>query len=384
MLEDLLKQDTTEYLVEEDGTATEVTVEGDTDIDTTSSPGGGLNDLLGVNPDKEVELFDVEVAAEEGETEEESEEEAEEGSEESEEAKESEEDEADEVEVTAEDTIEVLTELGLDISVEDLEEAGGDSGKAVELHTYKKAQSIIDAAINSLPPGEKEAVSKLLDGSTLEELGLNSKPASAPEYSESEIEESEDIQKELIEAYYVEIKGLKPARAKALAETVGEDGFEEALESQKALAKAAKDRVEKPLAERKAIQKKAEEARQELIDNINSKAEDFFKKPAYNDLKLTKAISTKAKANLYANWEDINSNLPQYITILSALKEMGVLDGKVDKIAASAVTSKTKAITKMIKAKTKSTSTGGKKPKKEEDDTVSFITRALKANKKRF
>lgn len=386
LAQDLLNEDTTEYTVDDDGTSIEVEVEGSNDIDTPEISGGALNALLGAGDDSD-QLFDIEDLESTEETEEEAVEEEptdEEDSEETEETESEDPEESEEGEVTAEDTIEVLTELGLDISLEDLEEAGGDSAKAVEIHTFKKAQAIVDRALSSLNPVEKDVVDKLIEGFSLEQLGLKQDVLPTTDYTETEIEESVDIQKEILETYYTKVKGLKPNRAKALAESVGEDGFDEALEAHRELLRINKERVEKPIQERKAAQKKAEEDRQKLIDKINSTAEEVLGKTAFNDLKLTKAISTKAKANIYKTWEKINSNLPQYLPVLAALEEMGVLEGKVDKIAASAVTSKTKAITKMIKAKTKPTSTGGKKPKEDNDDIVNFVTRAVKANKKRF
>lgn len=358
------------------------------DIDAVKDvPTGGLFDAV-LGDTEEEELFEIEEGSDEDEDEE-----AEEGdSKENEDEAEDEAEDEVEDEVSAEEeqatTLEVLDELGIGLSKEDLETYGGDVPKAVAAHINNAANNILTGHLEGLESTEKDLALKLLNGSKLSELGFDGKVLTQYSYSDTEIEESEEVQRELVQAYYREVKGFSEAKAKKFTDASDDELLDDALLAKAELTKLKKEREEKPLAERKAAQKLAEEAQQKRLAAIQTASEDFYSKKTFGDFKLPKAISDKAKASMYENWEQIVGNLPKYLPLLSVLNELGVLDGKADKISASAINVGKKALTKLVNSKKKPTSVSAKKTEGNDvDDDMDMFKAALARkvkNKRKF
>lgn len=336
---------------------------------------GGNNTFFEFDEDEEEEKEDVIEDEEEEDTideddddDDDEEDDSDEDDDEEDESEEEEEDEDDEEldeEVKSKAAlIEGLNRTGLiEITDEDLESAENiEELVKVKMHGY--ANQALIAKLNSMGDKERDLAIRLLQGEALE---LARGAVTVPEYnySDDDLEDSTDVQKEVI-AEALRLQGRTDKEIKRNLKAIDEDELlDEAKEAKEFLAKYTQDTKanlsKKSKEEAEARKRKEEEYWQGVYNELDKRFENseaFI--PGVKIPKTTKeAIKSKAPDVL----RKVNSNLGQYLYALTMLDHYGILDGDFSKVQKLSESDITKKVAKKLK-ETKSKRTTGKAKKK--------------------
>lgn len=298
----------------------------------------------------------------------------------SEEESEDDESEGDEDEQAELEKLTYLQEnTGFEITAEDIEAHDGDLKQIVEVKKQTYVNDALNAHLGNMGSAEAEAVRVLLQGGKLDEL-REEVDIPSYNYTEADLEESVDLQRKVVAAD-LESRGFNEDRIKRNLKALTEDElFEESKDSLVTLQKTVSEQKKKITASRNERIKAEEEQKAKLTQDIMKEADNFFtsKSDFFKAVKVRPEQRTAMKKDMFKTLSKVESDLPTYLPVITALDKLGVFEGDFSKLTRAGSSNLDKALVKKLKNKKRATGSSRSKQDDEATPGRPYISRKRK------
>lgn len=250
------------------------------------------------------------------------------------------------------------SEIGDEITDDDLEDPDASLKSIIDKKIVKNAQSMFNQAVGSLNSVEQDAVMHLMNGGSLDEF-IEIGTAKTYDYTADDLEDDSELQASTIKDY-LKARGISDKSIKrTLAKLDPDEMFEEAAEALEYL----KTTVSKGAKKKTLSQRRKEAAEKAQRDNeernariLNSAVDKIMKTDEFIPGKKIRKGTKEALASQVANTiNKIIQNLEKYGGNLTLIDYYGMLDGDFSKVSDAGSKKATTSLKNLLKSKQKVT-----------------------------